>query len=500
MGDTDTDDKTKFTDALDAKLRTVAPPPVFTSFAPAPLIPLGPQTLSDRQISCVIQGHYKAVQTADKSWIVHVPPTGCTVTSVASTTGSVSSKLNIPGDQNADVHGTNETYPLPVVPGDALVILSGSTGGNPTAAYWQAPTSSVIDEAMAVVFVPYAVSENILRPPAIGRRTNPIVYFLRTNSQIPHSLMDMSKLPSIIHLDDIYQVPGHPTPNDADKINPTFFSYDRPTWQIAVSCLGGEVGPDGLVTCGGRFAGDIYSDYSVAGRCPWTQHGGYGAFFASGTSRAMLMLCTDEDRVSKIRLALALCQRGLDDFGRVMDGAYLESNGGHAIGRRVGMTLFGFLIGMAGVADYTRVVGDRVAEDNGFPEGSWWFGSAAPWTVRFPHTAGNDAFLANPPSTWQGGWNTSGDIYNIRYWGSKMPALTGGAAALLLMGAEKYAPRYIQAIRQWQERLPAAQQAEMAAVGVVNADIYERKFDFPFGFSHQVWHKYIRGLPGLVAL
>jgi len=472
----------------------------FARAVSAAAIPQPSQTLSDRQLSCTIQGHLGAVRTLDRSWIVQVPTTGCTVTAVASASGAVGSALNIPGDQIADIHGTNVSLPLAVQPGDALVLFSNSTGGNPTPAYWQAPTGSALDEAMAIVFVPYPVADGMYRPPAIGHRTNPAVYFLRTAEPIWHWRANMAKLPQVFTLDDVYQIPGTPRPGDADRINPADWECDRPTWATIVDRLGGEVDANGDVICGGRFAGDVYSDWSVSTRCPWTQHAGYGTNFALANSQAMLALClAGEYQKNKELLAHALCQRALDDVGRLVDGCFLYPNGGHCWGRRAPITLLGHLFDWPEVANIAKTLGERLPEDNGFPEGNWWFGGT--WSVRFPFSLNDHAWFADPPSMWGNPDDPThaSHAWGTTYWAQKFPALLGGAAALVLMGCEKHAPKLIQGMRQHQERPPTAAIAQMTAAGFPSSAPWrwDRTFGKPGKLPAVVWHRYVRGLPGI---
>lgn len=485
-----------------------APSSLFTGFAktlaglsPAP-IPQPSQVLTDRRLSVTIQGHLGAVMTADKSYLVQVPPTGCTVTAIATTDGTTGSALNIPGTQSADLHTTNVSLPLAVVPGDSLVVFNNFATANPIPAYWQAQTNSVLDEAMAVVFVPYPVAPGMFRPPAIGRRSNPLVYFLRTAEPILHSRMNTAQLPEVFTLDDVYQIPGVPRPGDADRIDPTVWDHDRPTWQTVVERMGGEVDANGNVTCGGRFAGDVYSDWNVRFRAPWTQHAGYGANYAFASSLASLFLVLGgEYRKNKELVALALCQRALDDVGRLADGAFLEHNGGHGWGRRVPITILGKLFDWQEVKDISRTLGDRVAEDVGLPYGPWWHGDPS-WTVQFPFSIGQgSAWQANPPSTW-GAFNDPTHVapaWGTTYWAQKFPALLGGACALHLLECGKFAPRLMAAMRQHQKRPSAAAIAQMTAAGFPSGTpwVWDRTWGKPAKLFAKVWHNYVLGLPGI---
>lgn len=481
---------------------------------PPSSVPLPAQVLSDRQLSVTVQGHLGAAQTRDKSWIVQVPATGATITAMASASGALTSAINVPGDQQTDLTGTNVTLPRTVFPGDALVMFSGWTPSGPLTpappGMLDNPPGSVCDEAMAVVFVPYAVYEDLMRPPAIGRASNPLVQFFRLNP-ISEAMIDTTKLQPIIDLDELYQIPGTPRPGDADRIDPTVWGATRPTLASAARLLGGEANPDGTLACGGRFAGDIYSiDWQVAEKAPWTQHQGYGSYFAGANSTCMLMCLTKEPAKYRRRLALALAQRALDDLGRLVDGCFLPTNGGHSWGRRAPIAMLGHMMGVPQFADPTTIVGERLPEDHGFPFGDWWFGNGPtgmPWTVRFPfHSTGGHAHFHDDPSTWGIPPDESmhgSHAWETVYWSQKYAALTGSAAAVYLMGAEMYAPKMVQAIRQYQERPPASVIAYMATLGwkatgpVVFGQPtwpWERTYAGPLGFASLVWRRYVLGL------
>lgn len=483
-------------DAATPKIKSTAPIASLTSLL-APAIPQPPVTVSDRKLSAVIQGHYAAFQTADKSWIVHVPATGCVVTSAASSAGALSSALNIPGDQTADVHGNNVTFPLSVVPGDALILMSARVG-TPSPLYPDQPVSSAIDEAMAIVFVPYPVGPGMFRPPAIGRRTNPTVYFLRTYEPILYTRVDLSKLPRLFSLDDLYQIPGFPRPGDADRIDPTQTDAARPTWASTVLPFGGEtIGEE--VTCAGRFAGDWYGEWRVADRCPYTQHAGYGSNYAGTISTYMMMAAlTNEPQFEKNRELATHCiiQRGLDDVGRLADNCFLKPDGGHMRGRRALVTFAGIMLNSPEIADYTKSLGERTPEDNGFPYGNWWFNDPE-WTVLWPNQLNEIAHFPNHPSTW-GDPTVHGTLaWAFSYNDQKIPASTGAAAVIQLMKGERYAPKWIQSVRQYQKRPSAAVQALFISLNFSPNLFVQRDFKGPKGFAALVWHRFVRQLPGL---
>jgi len=446
-------------------------------------VPLPDEVLADRQLSATISGHWGAAQTRDKSWIVQVPWDGSArVVAIASAVGAPSSALNVPGDQVADLHGQNVSLPLQVRPGDSLILLSGSEGGNAAAPLGFASAGGMVDEAMAIVFVPYEVDSAFYRPPAVGRRSNPVVAFLRTFGPIPEAFSDLSRLPSVIDLDELYRIPGHPRPGDSDRIDPDAWGAARPT--IADS-----------LAIHRRFAGDLYSDWRCAGRVPWTQHQGYGTWFAGALSTAMLLLCSTAPVAEKEGLAHALVQRGLDDLGAAADGKSLYPLGGHCWGRKVPVVLCGHLMGIDGFADPTPFLGPRFAEDS-FHAATWWFApGSTTWCATWPFATASGfdgSAVSGPPATWGNPAAANHDTWGwaFCYYGQVVPAQLGSTLACVLMGrGDSLNRNMVNVMRQHMEGPPPAAQAEMQAAGISDPN-WGRDYAGPAGFAAAAWRHY----------
>lgn len=418
------------------------------------------QTLTDGQCSVTIESALSVQQTRDKSWIVQAGPNTRIVTH------SGWAALNIPGDQTADVHGQTISQ-RPVRPGDSLVVLSPSAGGNLRTPVRYAPTGSVIDEAMVVVFVPYPVGPGMLRPPAIGRADNPIVRFLRTAGPIPEALMDLSRLPSVIDLNTL--------PVDWNA----WGSY-RPTMANTLALLGD-----------GRFCGDLYSDWRAADRVPWTQHQGYGTFYGAARSTAGLMLCSTE--TGKEALAMALVQEGLDHVGQVADGWRQPPNGGHSWGRKFATILCGRLLNLPAlgepIMDLSKLFGNPFPED-WFAVRRWWTGDDLPcwpWNATY-----DGRHFQWPPSSWGDPEAPSHGTFawGIRYMGQVVPMLLGQAVACKLLGiADKLNPALVAMCDLYMRGFPAQALSDLTATGINNLHFGE-DYGVPWGFAVEAWRRY----------
>lgn len=440
-------------------------------------------TLADRQLSVVVVGSYGVSRAADQSFSCWVPDAGATVTSIESSRGAAWSALNVPGNQHEDLHGRRVTLPLVVKPGMALIVLSGSEGGNDIAPAQAGitPTGSAVDEAMVVVFTNHLPPAGGLRGPAQGSEF--IATFLRTAGPMPD--IDMALVPRVIDLDEVYRT-STPRPGDADRIDPNGWGAARPTFESVAKKLGGERRPDGTLV-GGRFACCYPSDWLWATRMPWTQHQGYGTFYMAALSEACIMLHSkapadpaaaaqwEKDRRS---LALALVQRGIDQVGAFADlpkAKVLYVNGGHCWGPKYEIVLAGHLMRVEPFKWPTQILGRVFAED-WYSPGAWWCdnGSATDVGARwaFATTESHDGRqLANPPSTW--GYNGDADHgpygWAVRYMTQNAPAAQGVVVSAALMGLqENLNPAMVRfVLRQARGPLPAAAVAQLDAAGIV---------------------------------
>jgi len=425
-------------------------------------VPQPAQVLVDRQLSVTVAGHYSAVQVdSDKSWMVQVPTNGAQVLAIASSRGPVSGVWNLRGDNNDDVHGRTFPMPMAAKPGDVLIVTSGSEGGNDTVPWRFAPTGSAIDEAMSVHFVDFPVHRGLLHGPAIG--DGPIPRFFRS-FPIDSALVNLSKLPSVIDI-------------DALGVDWNAWGSYRPTVENTMRLYGG-----------GRFSADFFTGWGLtASRSPWTQHQGYGTFYAGGLSTAALMLCSTIPVEEKRPLAMLLVQHGLDHLGAFTDlprGRYTYPLGGHCWGRKFPVVLAGHLLGVDPIKWISAYIGPQFAEDTGFTAGTWWFGGGWNSVWHFDLSFPRD-ILSKHPSTWPADF-----VRLIAYMGQVVPAQIGTALACELMGlTEAHSPHLLPMVRQHVSGPPASAIADLSAAGVGPLH-WGTDYAVPAGFAVAAWRRY----------
>lgn len=420
----------------------------------APRVEQPAQVLSDSELSVTVVGHYGAMQTRDKSWLVQVGP-NTRVTAYRSSAGAAGAALNLRGFNDRSVLEMQLTLPQAVTAGDALVVVSASPPGS----------FSSTDEAMAVVFVPFDLQPGLLRGPAIGEGILP--RFFRMNP-ISEAMVDMARCPSVIDMNRIYKPLG--------PIDPAGWGAARPT----VSGLLAEIG---------KFSGEVVDGWPVHYHAPLKQHRGYGTFFAGQTSTALCVLMSTLPVEERRPLALALVQRGLDQIGATCDGRVLYPNGGHCQGRKALVLLTGHLLGVEEICWVSALFPNVFAEDQGFPAQQWWFGGG--WKAGWAFSRGaTGTQLANPPSTWGDRNAPNHDSWNwlFGYFGQVVPAQVGTALAMTLIGREQQMGGMVQMVRQFMQGPPAAAQAQLRAAG---HDIpWGTDYATPAGFCATAWKLY----------
>lgn len=422
----------------------------------APLVEQPAQVLSDSELSVTVVGHYAAMQTRDKSWLVQVGP-NTRITAYRSTNGAAGAALNLRGSNGQSLLNMQLALPRTVTAGDALVVVSASPAGS----------FSSTDEAMAVVFVPFELQPGLLRGPAIGDGFLP--RFFRVNP-ISEAMVDMNRCPSVIDMNRIYKPVG--------PIDPAGWGAARPT----VSGLLAEIG---------KFSGEIVDGWPVHTYAPSKQHRGYGTFFAGQTSTALCVLMSTLPVEERRPLALALVQRGLDQIGATCDGRVLYPLGGHCQGRKALVLLTGHLIGVEEICWVSALFPNVFAEDRGFPAQQWWFG--ANWTAgwAFAREAPWDGrMLAQPPSTWGNRDAPNHDTWNwlFGYFGQVVPSQVGTALAMQLIGREAQMGNMVQTVRQFMQGPPAAANQQLRAAG---HDIpWGQDYATPAGFCATAWKLY----------
>lgn len=431
--------------------------------------PSGPETLVSSQLRITITGHLGWQLCPDETFIVWVGE-NTQVLDVQSTDGDVGFAFNVPGPNNTDIIGSKPTLPRQVTACDALYCCSGP-GGNvsPRAQLGYATgVTPKVDEACAVVFVPYDCRKDtagpMLRPPVWGAR-GALVDFLRA-FPFPIDAIDWNRLPSV------------------------FLDSPKPALSL---CYGEHR----------YFGGDVFSEWSPHWRgVPTTAHQQYGTF-VSGQAGQALLLCVDEALTLADRkpLVLALMQRGIDDLGGLCDQSWRYALGGHCWGRVGTLVLLGHMYAIDVFADPTPVVGNRLPEHQLVTVTSWW--GQPNWTGYLYSTsnngASNPALWSTHPSTWGDPANHADAAWQVVYGEQAIPALTATAAFIRILGREASAPKLVNAVRCWMSGPPAAEVAALWAAGI-NLNIGPGPFpdntigpiDYAMtpGFGRQAWARY----------
>lgn len=443
--------------ALLVEALSAATPRTFSAMF-APPVEQTAQVLSDSELSVTVVGHYDAMQTRDKSWLVQVGP-NTRVTAYLSSHGAVGAALNLRGFNGQDVLQKQLALPQAVTAGDALVVVSASPPG----------TFSSTDEAMAVVFVPFALQPGLLRGPAIGDGFLP--RFFRVNP-ISEAMVDMARCPSVIDMDRIYKPIG--------PIDPAGWGAARPT----VARLLAEIG---------KFSGEVVDGWPVHSYAPSKQHNGYGTFFAGQTSTALCLVMSTLPVEERRPLALALAQRGIDQIGATCDGRFLYPLGGHCQGRKALVLLVGHLLGVEEICAVSAIFPNKFQED-GYKitePSAWWFGAGWKASWAFAREAPWDGrLLANHPSTWGDRNAPQHDTWNwlFGYFGQVVPSQVGTALAMTLIGREREMGPMVQMVRQFMQGPPAEAEAALRAAG--HQIPWGKDYATPAGFCATAWMLY----------
>ncbi len=397
--------------------------------------PLGRQTLRTSQIAVDVEGHLGAVQTRDGGWLVQVPANGARILAYSTTEGTAGAVLNVRGTNTADVHTSQVALPRAVVPGDALVVASTGSGRG---GYWDAPGRSVVDEMLAVVFVPYRVGPGLLRPPALGN--SDLARFLRS-IPIPESAVHVERLPSVV---DVAALP-----------------VDWAAWGAAEPTI------PYLTALLQPFCGECYDGWATDTRTPDHQHPGYGTAYASVVSQALVQLCSTASLDAKRPLALAVAQRGLDLVGAFCDGRRNYPLGGHSAGRKALIVLTGHMIGVEAIADPTAFLGPVFQEDGCYSTQAWWFSG---WTAGWRYSIATGSKLADPPATWGPVDAVAHDSWAwmvVGYMPQVVGAQVGTALAMRLLGrTREMGTAFDGLVGQWMAGPPTWADAQLRAVGI----------------------------------
>ena len=291
--------------------------------------PSGPQVFHTGGISITVSGHLASAQTADGGWIIQVNDAGATLLGYSSSNGTTGAVLNWPGWKATTFDGPFVHRDLQVpagtrlVPEDALVVASGATSVGGRGTYPYPPGRSACDEMAAFVFVRWAPSSDVLRPPAIG--AGPIARFFRS-APVPTSALDVDSLPRKVDL------------------------------------TGSDLTPDYLTALNRPFSGEMYAGWFTDNSTPDLANPGYGREWASVTSLSSMGLVSTWAPEQKRPLAIAVAQRGFDLVGAYGDGRQAICGGGHSQGRKACIVWLGHLLHIDLIANPTAILGPVFGE------------------------------------------------------------------------------------------------------------------------------------------
>jgi len=388
----------------------------------------GPQVLTKGRISVTISGHYGAVQTRDRNWIVQVPDSGARITAYTQPGGAA---LNVRGTNQTPVEQRQLVLPASVVPTDALVVATPAATQD-RSSYWPVPGGSSCDEMMAVVFVPFAVRPGLMRPPAIGDGFLP--RFFRS-LPIDEAQVDVAKLPRVVNV-------------DALPIQWGLWGKGKPSLAYYENIFK-------------DFNGECYDGWSSHLNTPQNQNPGYGTNYSFLVSQALVMLCSTKTAEEKRPLAIMLTQWGLDLVGAFADGRKHNANGGHMQGRKALVVLSGHLLNVPWV-DPSAFLPNTFQEDQAYYKANpaWWNGYAYGY---WPNSS-SPRFLHKLPSQWS--TVDRGDVWFVNgYMQPGIGSQIGSALAFKLMGlTREMGEAHYGMISYWMNP-PASVVSAMSAVG-----------------------------------
>jgi len=346
-------------------------------------------------------------------------------------------------------------------PGDSLVVLISKQPRPANAA-------SANDQALALVVVPYAVDTTMMRPPAIGVPSNPIVSWLRMNPiVVPSAAEIVARLPSVIAIDSL------PVPYGT-------WACARPTAAALEKQFAG-------------FCGELWDGWGTASLTPSEQHPGYGRTLAFRVSEALAVLCSTDPVTSKLGLAYNLTQWGIDLVGAFAMGRDDTANGGHMQARKALVVFSGHMLDVPWKTPSDFIPYGRFAEDELFFEA---LPRAFPWGWAFGyrgHGVLDASALQAPVESWS---TTPGSPawYLSNYMPHVCGAQVGTALAFHLMGCDGMGAAHDGFMRQWMQGPPDAARAQLAArsqaLGTIQwgTDYSEQSV----GFCSAAWRAFYR--------
>jgi hypothetical protein len=320
---------------------------------------------------------------------------------------------------------------------------------------------------MAVVFVDYPVQVGLLRPPAIGNGIIP--RFLRS-APILESQVNVNNLPSIVDVDQL----------DVDWAQ---WGKAKPTIPYLTALLQ-------------KFGGDCYDGWSTDERTPDRQHPGYGTYYASIVSQALVQLCSTASPAEKLPLALAVVQRGLDLAGAFGDGRRNYPSGGHSQGRKALIIAAGVLLGVEPFIDPNKYLGKVFQEDICYEHQNWFAGDwTAGWKFKHDVPEATGTKLALIPAIWgdPNSPNHSTFAWMIQgYMPQVVGCQIGTALAMRLMRLKNQMGLYMdKMVEQWMNPLPEIAN-QIADAGITLPWGTDYAVSKGGSFCEKAWRKYAR--------
>lgn len=386
-------------------------------------------------------------KTRDNSYYVQIPASGASIAS-----------CNLPGFKN--VRGTNTALPGvaatllgSIVPGDTITVFTPNASATRTA-YWDVPgRPSVHANAVSLVFGAFPPTANMLRPPGIGQ--DPFTLLLRSNL-ISESQVNLSKLPSIVNVASL-------------PVSWGSFGKAEPTISYLTALLR-------------DFGGECWDGWSTDDKTPDYQHPGYGTYYSSVISQALVQLCSTATVAEKAPLAYAMVQRGLDLAGAFSDGRVNYSLGGHMQGRKALLILAGHLLDLGPLYNPTLYIGNKFQEDIAFFETRWWHTCEcmAGWRYNADTAAADGSLLKSHPNSWGSVSTTSTWAWFIdSYLSQVIGSQIGTALGMRLLNSVSQMSIYLDKMTdQWMKTAPISMSGDLTSVSI----------NLPWGEDYAVSH------------
>lgn len=390
-------------------------------------------TLTKGSISVTLTDVLSYYENDDK-FIVQPGP-NCMLTSHNGSGGM----KNPNGTNLIDLETNQLNLPLPLNEKDSLVIVKP---GFDRSSYWPVPGRSSVMEALGIVLVPYTATSGLLSPPAIG--DGEITKVLRSEP-IPESIVNLDLLPRVIN-------------TSALNINWNDWGCSEPTIEYLTNLLS-------------PFGGELYDGWSTDTKTPDRQHPGYGSYYASIISQALVQLCSTKSNAEKRPLAIAIVNRGLDLIAAFSEGRIGFTNGGHCQGRKALIVTTGHLLDNRYFVDPTSIIGPRFQEDDCYTAREWWFKL---WNSGWKFNSGNQEMdgskLSLHPSSWGSPFSVNHTTFGWAF-NSYLPQVVGcqigTALGMYLMGRTlEMGVNHFNMVKQYMDGPPEDVNSTLISLGI----------------------------------